>query len=395
MIINFNRVIPFLAHKDAVIREKASEYLLNNQIIDEKIVLIVLQSLFSFNPRNNLSIIRLLNIQYLNEQHIKQLFSFWKNIAKDKKLKKVAKVLKQLIIEKSSEEIYSIIPQFPNSFHKGIEKIHFENKIYQTLLEHLNEKSSDILWNHINDFVSQNKKVPFNYLQLSQFHLIMEILSRKSQLTFSFKIKIKNYFSNIRKEKIVNPLECYFFLSCVEAFELNHIVIDLFNIFYIRLPNSIYISTLFTISSFKEQKSQLFRKITTIYKDKAIINKNYLIAFFTFFPTKESEFYLKRIAQDEIHPQYLLDIAIAFSDIFSLEFIPLALSLMKNGYDSRCIDLEQELLIYASITGISIPNIGNIAGKYIERKKNIEIIKNKILKAQQKKLKSKQNSKKK
>ena len=65
-------------------------------------------------------------------------------------------------------------------------------------------------------------------------------------------------------------------------------------------------------------------------------------------------------------------------DIFSTEFIPLALKLVQEGYDRSVISLEEELLIYATITGNNFPELGEFAGEYLKREEEIKRNKQRI-----------------
>ena len=358
MLIRSNKLIPFLAHRDGIVRRRMADYLLQHNVKDYLIVEMSFKALFGFGLKNNLSILYLLENQFLQIEDLKKLYLLWLE-AKKEGLFQSLEQIQSIFLAQEEAFLKENKHYFSTDFIEGLGEIKW--KEYLQPLSILEEKTEEVLWDELHVFIQRNQK-SLGKIDVFEGQLIIDAL--KSKYTGRYHGDIKYFLKNATKSKSI--LKAFFYVLLVDSLKLKDLVPFLFNFYKDEAFEMLFSEISFTIASFNDET--FLTDAFTNYQKAPSFSKEAFASIFGFFASEKSESFLLNLYKKEKKLENQLSLCLSLEDIFSTHFIPKALDLVEKGYNRSVIVLEEELLVYAAVTGEVITELGEFASEYFERK---------------------------
>ncbi len=358
MLLRPNKLIRFLAHRDGIVRRRIADYLLQHSVKNNLIVEMSFKALFGFGLKNNLAILYLLENQFLQVEDLKKLHLLWFEARKQKLFQSLEQIQSIFLVQEDAF-LKENKHYFSTDFIEGLDEIKW--KEYLQPLSILEEETEEVLWDKLHVFIQKNQK-SLEQIDIFEGQLIIDAL--KSKYTGRYHRDIKYFLKNASKSKSI--LKAFFYVLLVDNLKLKDLVPFLFNLYKNEAFEVLFSEVSFTIASFNDET--FLTDAFGYYQKASSFSKEAFASIFGFFASEKSESFLLNLYKEEKKLKNQLNLCLSLEDIFSTHFIPKALDLIEKGYNRSVVVLEEELLVYAAVTGEVIKDLGEFAAEYFERK---------------------------
>ena len=416
MIVSPDRLIPFVAHKDEPVRQRVAYHFLRfHSTLSEgqKIVLVdkILLSLGQFGFSKNTALLELISQFNLLELQLKKFYKLFKNdqifdyctktktidlkwnirLGKNKKNddhQQVLDLLKKIFFNHPFRRLKFLQDHLPIQFWKEYFEEAKRRSIFKEVKLFHQSTSEEALWSFLKKRFVHSSKNDRDF-QSVYFHSLLEIWSNSFSgkfrdeirgffLSFTDKTNSNNTRSNNASKKVdsetansthtaLTQRKVLFHLACIKTLKLRDIADVLPDFFVLNWPKKILIEIAQTMAVFRD--SDFDRQMFKIYCSPKISSskKSAILSYFSFVSTDLSEKYLLKISKKENSSTKKLEVAIAFSHLFSTHFIPYAMDLCKKD-ELRYFDLQEEIILLSSILGFSNDAYFAFAGSYFKKR---------------------------
>lgn len=410
MIISLDKLIPFVAHKDEPVRQRVAYHFLRfHPTLSEKqknlLVDKILVSIGRFGFTKNLALLELIREFTLLEVQLKKFYKLFKkdevfehctktktidlkwNIALGKYKKNDASVheevlhlLKKIFFTHPFRRLKILQNHLPIQFWKEYFEEAKRRSVFEEVQLFHQSTSEDALWSFLKKRFIHASKNDRDF-HSSYFHSLLEIWS--NNFSGKFRDEIRNFFlsfsedvsknvekkisSSVSRHTPLTQRKVLFHLACVKKLKLRDIADVLPEFFALSWPKKILIEIAQTMAVFRD--SDLNHQMFDIYfsSQTSSSKKSAILSYFSFVSTNLSENYLLKISKKENNATKKLEIAIAFSHIFSPHFIPYAMDLCKAD-ELRYFDLEEEIILLSSILGFNNEAYFAFASSYFKKR---------------------------
>ena len=401
MIVKNRVIFPFLVHKDALIRERVSYHVrkvLPTLKASEKkeVIKNAFLSFDSFGLEDNQPILSLLSLFRLNFTQLRSLCLQFEKLHMNKKDEKfyffpvgsesrknqniknqIEKCIEKILLNQPVQKMQFLLHHFSNDFWE----YYFENmrrgKILDELKRYYKTREENEIWAFAKEKYCNSSNHPSKKEEGFYFKLMMDII--KKRFSGEYHIEMESFFTGLQvqmkgqkskrqtvkcSQETKNHLTWY--LAVVSSLFLRNHTHQILDLMAYSWPKAILLQMAKTLAVFRDDG--ISRNIRDLFFDKPTdVQKSVYLFYFSRVNNQVSEQCLLEISKKNHGFLRKIEIARAFSAIFSSNFLPFALSIYKDANTHR-FDLEEEIIIFSSILGSEDDNFPVFAKEYFEKR---------------------------